>query len=105
MNPSIVDLPEMSNKELEKITCLTDDEGLMYPIIWACRQEELQASTRYLDNCPMCFSHIKDSAFIFYLEQGFCDGYRKSAEPPLWCVACPECNTYSWVCEDEEDDF
>ena len=105
MNPNIADLSEMSDKELEKITFLRDDVGSVYPIIWSSRQKELSPNTRYMDNCPACHTLIRDNAIIFYVEQGFIDGSRNSAEPPIWCVACPECNTYSWVCEDEEDDF
>ena len=105
MNPYIEDLADMSEKELNRITFLTDDEEAVYPIIWYSRQQDLSPSTRYLDNCPVCFTRIRDNAMVFYVEQGLIDGTRDSVEPPIWCLACPECETYSWACEDEEDDF
>ena len=102
MNPAIQELSEMSDNELKKIACLTDDNGLLYPIIWFSKQENMKEQLRYLHDCPVCFTHIEDSTMLFYVEQGFEDGTRESAEPPIWCLACPECNTYSWICEEDE---
>ena len=95
----------MSDKELGRITFLEDDVGLVYPIIWSSKQKSLDPRTRFLDNCPSCHARIEDESIIFYVEQGFDEGLRQSAEPPIWCIACPECDTYTWGGEDEEDDF
>ena len=96
MNPNIADLGK------ERPSVLHDDQGGMYPVILSTRQIDIDPNERYLYDCPNCYAHIAPDSWLFYVERPFVDGSRDTSEPPMWCLACPECEHYCFASEGDE---